>query len=106
MSISPNLAAVLNITPNHLDRHGSMAAYTAAKARILEFQSAADTAVLGRDDPGAWALRDEVRGRLHSFGFSRMDEAAEGTYFQDGILYLYDHGVDIPLLRREQVHLR
>ena len=39
MTISPNIAAILNITPNHLDRHGTMEAYTAAKARILEFQS-------------------------------------------------------------------
>ena len=40
MTISPNIAAVLNITPNHLDRHGTMEAYTAAKQRILDFQSA------------------------------------------------------------------
>ncbi|MCK7483318.1 MAG: Mur ligase family protein [Candidatus Moduliflexus flocculans] len=39
MTISPNVAAILNITPNHLDRHGTMEAYAAAKARILEFQS-------------------------------------------------------------------
>ena len=39
MTVSPNVAAVLNITPNHLDRHGTMEAYTAAKARILEYQS-------------------------------------------------------------------
>lgn len=106
MTISPNLSVVLNITPNHLDRHGSMEAYTAAKARILEFQSRKDTAVLGRDDPGAWGLREKVRGGLHSFGFSRIDEDAEGTYYEDGILYLYEQGVDIPLLRREQVHVR
>jgi len=106
MSLSPNLAAILNITPNHLDRHGSMQAYTAAKARILDFQSSTDTAVLGRDNPGAWALRDKVKGRLHSFGFSKMDGNAEGTYFDEGILYLCDHGVDIPLLRRDQIQLR
>src|SRR5215213_1719727 len=47
MTISPNIAAILNITPNHLDRHGSMEAYTAAKARILEFQSEKDSAILG-----------------------------------------------------------
>jgi UDP-N-acetylmuramoylalanine--D-glutamate ligase len=35
MTISPNIAAILNITPNHLDRHGTMEAYTNAKARIL-----------------------------------------------------------------------
>ncbi len=106
MTISPNIASILNITPNHLDRHGTMEAYTAAKARILEFQCEKDTAVLGRDDAGAWNLRSKVKGSLHSFGFSKMDEDAEGTYYTDGILYLYDHRVDIPLLRRDQVQLR
>jgi UDP-N-acetylmuramoylalanine--D-glutamate ligase len=106
MTISPNVAAVLNVTPNHLDRHGTMASYAAAKARILEFQRPGDTAVLGRDDPGAWGLRGRVKGRLHSFGFSKMEEDAEGTYYRDGILYLYEHGVDIPLLRRDQIRLR
>jgi UDP-N-acetylmuramoylalanine-D-glutamate ligase len=46
MTVSPNFAAILNVTPNHLDRHGTMEAYTAAKARILEFQSEKDAAVL------------------------------------------------------------
>lgn len=106
MTISPNVAAILNITPNHLDRHGTMEAYTAAKRRLLDFQSAEDIGVLGRDDPGAWGLRDHVRGRLHSFGFSRMDDEAEGTYYDDGLLVLYERHVDIPLMRREQVQLR
>lgn len=106
MTISPNIASILNITPNHLDRHGTMDAYTAAKARILEFQCEKDTAVLGRDDAGSWNLRNKVKGHLHSFGFSKMDEDAEGTYYEDGILCLYDHRVDIPLLRRDQVQLR
>ena len=106
MTISPNVAAILNITPNHLDRHGTMEAYTAAKRRLIEFQSKDDVAVLGRDDPGAWALRTDVRGKLHSFGFSKMDDEAEGTYYQDGLLVLYERHVDIPLLRREQIRLR
>ncbi len=106
LTISPNIAVVLNITPNHLDRHGTMEAYTAAKSRILQFQSGQDVAVLGRDDPGAWGLRDKVRGRLHSFGFSKIDDESEGTYYDDGLLVLYEHRVDIPLLRREQIKLR
>ncbi len=105
-TISPNVAAILNITPNHLDRHGSMEAYTVAKSRILSFQSDGDIAVLGRDDPGAWGLHGKVKGRLHSFGFSRMDEDAEGTYYDHGLLVLYERHVDIPLLRREQLKLR
>lgn len=106
MIISPNVAAVLNITPNHLDRHGTMEAYTAAKSRILAFQSRADVAVLGRDDPGAWGLRDSAQGRLNSFGFSKIEGDGEGTYFDDGLLVLYEHHVDIPLLRRDQIGLR
>jgi UDP-N-acetylmuramoylalanine--D-glutamate ligase len=106
MTLSPNIAAILNITPNHLDRHGTMEAYTAAKRRILDFQCEKDIAVLGRDDVGAWGLHDRVKGRLLSFGFSKMDEVSEGTYYADGILYLYDHRVDIPLLRREKIELR
>ncbi|HTP03298.1 MAG TPA: UDP-N-acetylmuramoyl-L-alanine--D-glutamate ligase [Anaerolineales bacterium] len=106
MSVSPDVAAILNITPNHLDRHGTMEAYTAAKSRILEFQSAQDAAVLGRDDPGAWGLHGKARGALHSFGFSKMEEESEGTYYDDPFLVLYEHHVDIPLLRREQIQLR
>lgn len=106
MTVSPNVAAVLNITPNHLDRHGNMQAYTAAKKRILDFQKSNDEAVLGRDDAGAWGLRASVRGSLHTFGLSSFSGPGDGTYYDDGILYLLDRGVDIPLLRRDQVQLR
>lgn len=106
MSLSPNVAAVLNVTPNHLDRHHTMEAYTAAKVRILEFQSHEDTAVLGRDDPGAWGLRSEVKGSLNSFGLSHIEDGTDGTYYDDSIVYLYERGVDIPLLRRDQIPLR
>src|SRR5512143_423423 len=106
MTISPNVAAILNITLNHLDRHGSMEAYTVAKSRILAFQSADDIAVLGRDDPGAWGLHAKVKGQLRSFGFSKMDEDAVGTYYDHGLLVLYERHVDIPLLRRDQLKLR
>ncbi len=106
MTRSPNVAAILNITPNHLDRHGTMEAYTAAKARILDFQTPADKAVLGRDDPGAWNLRSRVKGSLSSFGMGKMEGRGDGAYYDDGILYLYDRGVDIPLLRRSQMPLR
>ena len=106
MTLSPNVAAVLNITPNHLDRHGTMEAYTAAKRRILEFQNAEDTAVLCRQDPGSWALREGVRGRLVSFGTGPLPGNQDGTFLADGILHLRERGVEMPLLRRDQIHLR
>ena len=88
VSHSPQVAAVLNITPNHLDRHGTMQAYSAAKARILAFQQPADTAVLGHSDPGAWGLRSQVQGRLISFGFSPPPMELDGTYLAEEKLML------------------
>jgi UDP-N-acetylmuramoylalanine--D-glutamate ligase len=76
-TLSPQVAAVLNITPNHLDRHGTMAAYTAAKSRLLLYQSADGIAILGRDDPGANGLAPLARGRLAYFsGDGPVDEGA------------------------------
>ncbi len=91
MTVSPHIAVVLNITPNHLDRHGTMQAYTAAKARILAYQSSEGTAVLGREDAGAWGLAPQVNGRLVSFGFDQPPTDQSGAFiransicFQDG----------------------
>ncbi len=106
MTLSPNVAAILNITPNHLDRHGTMEAYTAAKARILEFQSQGDVAVLGRDDAGAWGLRDKVLGTLLAFSLHDLEEGLDGAYLHDGLLNLRDGKAYLPLMLREKVQLR
>jgi UDP-N-acetylmuramoylalanine--D-glutamate ligase len=88
MTRSPQVAAVLNVTPNHLDRHGSMEAYTAAKARILEFQSPQDVAVLSRDDSGAWSLKDKVQSRLVTFGLGEPPSGQDGTFLRGDELIL------------------
>jgi UDP-N-acetylmuramoylalanine--D-glutamate ligase len=106
MSLSPNVAAILNITPNHLDRHGTMEAYTAAKARLLDFQSASDVAVIGHDDPGAWKLRDRVKGKLLTFSLGDLDEGLSGAYHHDGLLALRDGNAYLPLILREKILLR
>lgn len=106
MTISPNIAAILNITPNHLDRHGTMEAYTNAKSRILEFQLKSDTAILGKDDKGAWDLRDKVKGNLFTFSLHHLDEGLNGAYLHDGLLNLRDGNAYLPLLMREKIQLR
>jgi UDP-N-acetylmuramoylalanine--D-glutamate ligase len=106
MTISPNIAAILNVTPNHLDRHGTMEAYTAAKARILEFQSKSDVAILGHDDKGAWSLRHKVHGKLFTFSLSELDEGLNGAYCHDGLLHLRDGNAYLPLILREKILLR
>lgn len=106
MTLSTNVAAILNITPNHLDRHGTMEAYTAAKSRILEFQSKDDVAVLGRDDKGAWGLRDKVTGKLMTFSLHELEEGLDGAYLHDGLLNLRDGKAYLPLIPREKIQLR
>ncbi|HKI53990.1 MAG TPA: UDP-N-acetylmuramoyl-L-alanine--D-glutamate ligase [Anaerolineales bacterium] len=106
MTISPNIAAILNITPNHLDRHGTMEAYIAAKARILEFQSKDDAAILGYDNKGAWSLRDKVNGKLFTFSMNELDEGLDGAYLNDGLLNLRDGNAYLPLILREKIQLR
>jgi len=106
MTLSPSIAAILNVTPNHLDRHGTMEAYTAAKARILEFQSKDDVAVLGHDDKGAWSLRDMVQGRMFTFSLSDLDEGLDGAYLHEDLLNLRDGNAYLPLISREKILLR
>jgi UDP-N-acetylmuramoylalanine--D-glutamate ligase len=63
----PAVAVVLNITPDHLDRHGSFEAYVEAKARIVANQGEGDVAVLNFDDPHARALAERTRARVVPF---------------------------------------
>jgi UDP-N-acetylmuramoylalanine--D-glutamate ligase len=67
MTTSPHIAAILNVTPNHLDRHRTMEAYTGAKARILAAQVVGDVAVLGLDDPIAASLAGRVEHEVAYF---------------------------------------
>lgn len=103
MTRSPQVAVVLNITPNHLDRHRTMEAYTAAKARILDFQGPQDLAVLGREDPGAWRLRERVRGRLWAFGRGAGPE--EGVFLEGGRFVLRRDGGQEDLCPVDRVRL-
>lgn len=98
MTRSPQIATVLNVTPNHLDRHGTMAAYTAAKARILDFQTAADCAILGHDDAGSRSLASHVRGRLA--WFARQRQVQDGAWVADDAIWLAGRGSPDGTLQR------
>ncbi len=106
MTQSPDIAAVLNITPNHLDRHKTIQAYTAAKSRLIEYQDQNSITILGRDDPGAWNLKNKVHGQLLSFGFSRMDDDAQGILIRDGKYILHTKMGEEILFDQSIVQLR
>jgi UDP-N-acetylmuramoylalanine--D-glutamate ligase len=106
MTAAPDIAAVLNVTPNHLDRHDSMEDYTAAKAHILDYQKPGDTAVLGRDDPGAWALAEKVKGKLYSFSLTPDLSAQASTYLKGDAIYFRDGEAETEIMSRACISLR
>jgi UDP-N-acetylmuramoylalanine--D-glutamate ligase len=81
-SFHPQIAVVLNVTPDHLDRHRTFQAYVAAKARIFENQASQDYAVLNADDPTCLRLADDARA--HTRFFSRKGEIKHGAYVKEG----------------------
>ena len=101
---SPHIAAVLNITPNHLDRHPDMASYTAAKREILAHQGSWDVAVLGYDNPAARSLSGQCRGRVAFF--SRQSAVACGSFMDDGALMLRLNDQSEPVCERSELRLR
>jgi UDP-N-acetylmuramoylalanine--D-glutamate ligase len=78
----PKVAVILNITPDHLDRHRTFQTYVDAKARIFENQRPDDFAVLNADDPTCVSLASRVKAQL--FWFSRKKEVEKGAYARDG----------------------
>ena len=77
----PKIAVVLNVTPDHLDRHRTFEAYVNAKARIFENQQAEDYAVLNADDPTCVSMAARTRAQV--FWFSRKKEARQGAYVHE-----------------------
>ncbi len=106
MTSSPEIACILNITPNHLDRHGTMEKYTQAKARILDFQSSSDIAVLNRDDEGSWSLRKKIQGRIITFGRSQPGKGVIGTYINDDQVVYWDGSSSNEIFPLSSIRLR
>ena len=81
-SFRPNVAVILNITPDHLDRHRTFQTYADAKARIFENQQLSDFAVLNADDPTCVEMRSRIKAQV--FWFSRKREVEQGTWVSEG----------------------
>jgi UDP-N-acetylmuramoylalanine--D-glutamate ligase len=106
MTISPHIAAILNITPNHLDRHGTMTSYIAAKTRILDFQNSNDIAILNREDSGSWDRRPQIKGRLLSFGMNKPLPSENGFFVDKNIISLQEESTVYPVMPVDLIRLR
>ena len=100
----PKVAVVLNVTPDHLDRHRTFAAYVDAKARIFENQQATDFAVLNTDDPTCAELSGRTRARV--FWFSRKSEVNQGAYMRDGQIFFRDSKAQSEIMPISEIPLK
>lgn len=91
-----SVGAILNLTPDHLDRYPDLEAYAAAKARLLETQEEKDAAILHADDPEHVRFLPAVRGRLHLVSLERPVE--RGAFVERGMLRLRTEAGDEALL--------
>lgn len=100
----PQVAALLNITEDHLNRHGTMEEYTRMKMRVFRNQTATDTAVLNADDPLVMAQRDAIRSRV--LLFSRKQEVAEGAFVRSGRVILRINGDETDVLAASEIRIK
>lgn len=109
----PKVAAILNMTPDHLDRYRSLEEYSAAKAGIFKNQRAEDFLILNRDDPGTMKIYKSVLNQISKprvFFFSRV-EKVEGLYSSDGMVFCNLPGLPVshcpsPLIRTEEIKIK
>jgi UDP-N-acetylmuramoylalanine--D-glutamate ligase len=100
----PTVAAVLNVTPNHMDRYDSLTDYAAAKHRVFTNQTAGDVAILNADD----AIVSSWAGglRAHVVQFSTRRELEEGLFLRGRDLVSRTRDGERVLLTRDEMHLR
>ncbi len=110
MTRSTRVAAVLNLTPNHLDRHGTMAAYSAAKSNSLRYQPDDGVAVLGWDNENTRNLAQLARGRLVWFSgagqLASWGREAEGAYLRGETLIWRWAGAEHDICTLGDIRLR
>ena len=112
----PKVAVVLNVTPDHLDRHGTFEVYVDAKARIFENQRSAenqksgdrqkgsDFAVLNADDPTCVAMASRARAPV--FWFSRQKEVQRGAWVRDGNIVFRDSSGQREIMQVSEIPLK
>ena len=103
-SFCPHLALMINLTPDHLDRHGDMAGYLAAKARIFENQKESDYLVLNYDDEALRELAPQSRGKV--IFFSQKHKLEEGVYLDGSQVMLALNGESLFICNADEIAIK
>jgi UDP-N-acetylmuramoylalanine--D-glutamate ligase len=100
----PDVSIILNITPDHLNRHKTMQSYIDAKANIFKNQKDSDITILNYDDKNVRTLSKSVKGRL--VFFSRKEKLNNGVYINnDGDIIISYNGDELNLMNKSEVSL-
>ncbi|GJL68419.1 MAG: UDP-N-acetylmuramoylalanine--D-glutamate ligase [Nitrospirales bacterium] len=100
----PWIAALLNVTPDHLDRHPTQEDYQAAKERIFENQTIQDWALINADDPVVRTMALSARSGICEFSLTKKVE--QGVYLEGGAIKARMHGEDFLLASRDALPMR
>jgi UDP-N-acetylmuramoylalanine--D-glutamate ligase len=100
----PWISVLLNVTPDHLDRHPTQEEYQAAKQRIFENQTDQDWAVINADDPIVKTMSGKAKARL--FEFSLCREVVEGVYLDGSMIRARRPGREDILIARDDIRMR
>ena len=101
MKHSPHIAAITNLTPNHLDYHKDFDEYVQAKTAIYRNQGENDKLILNLDDEVTRSLK--ASGNL--FCTSKTQELANGVFLKDGMIYIADGGVRRELMPASDIRI-
>jgi UDP-N-acetylmuramoylalanine--D-glutamate ligase len=93
--IAPNAAVLLNLSPDHLDRHGNMDRYARVKAGIFANQESADTAIVGVEDKFCSKIADRLRGMGSIQRISTIAKVDQGVWVADGVLHEMAGGKEV-----------
>lgn len=99
----PDIAILLNLTPDHLDRHKTMSNYLMAKANLLKNQLPTDKAILNQDDEAIFSLKEMTSAEIWSF--SQKEKVSRGIYLKDEELILVDKK-EIPLISIKELQIK
>lgn len=102
-TFAPDIAVVLNLTPDHMERHHTMEAYGAAKENILRFQKAEQVTVLNYDDPVVRGWAKDSKAQICFF--SRKAVLENGIYMQDGDFIISWKGAKHKVCNISELHL-
>lgn len=103
MTLSPHIAVLTNLAPNHLDVHRDMAEYISAKENIFTHQLPEDISIFNADNSIMRELSQKAKSRVRLF--SRKDEVSDGVFLRDGVIFFRSEGVERGVLPVADIQL-